>query len=224
MVLRVLCFRRKFVAASALDTSYALQVRTRSVTLPTYIASKASIEAAALRLLEPELPIAIRLMGIRVSSFSMPLPSASQPTLSAFMRGKRADGGSDAAAAAATGQGDADNEADAGGEEEDDIEAATDARAAAGDDVASAHTCGTAVWRRRRSSVGRCACLSRGWESGTHRKRSCTIARVQRLAYAAAAKEVDLTLRSHVSAAPSAEAAPACTADRCHRCYACWRS
>lgn len=61
-------------------------MRTRSITLPTYISSKECIEAAALRLLEPELPIEIRLMGIRVSQFDTPSVSASQPRLDTFVK------------------------------------------------------------------------------------------------------------------------------------------
>jgi hypothetical protein len=56
------------------------------LTLPTFVSSKASIETAALRLLAPQLPVSVRLMGIRVSAFNVPSAgSASQPKLSAFL-------------------------------------------------------------------------------------------------------------------------------------------
>lgn len=64
-----------------------MQVRTRSATLPQYVASKESLYAAACKLLAPELPISIRLMGIRVSNFkpSEPAPSPSQPLLTTLL-------------------------------------------------------------------------------------------------------------------------------------------
>ena len=45
------------------------QVRTRAVTLAAYISAGAGIRAEALRLLRMELPLELRLMGIRMSSF-----------------------------------------------------------------------------------------------------------------------------------------------------------
>jgi hypothetical protein len=45
-----------------------LQTKQRSVTLPTYINSTEGIAAAAKQLLQPELPITIRLLGLRVSN------------------------------------------------------------------------------------------------------------------------------------------------------------
>ena len=46
-----------------------LQVRTRAVTLGQHISAGADIRAEALRLLRMELPLDLRLMGIRMSSF-----------------------------------------------------------------------------------------------------------------------------------------------------------
>ena len=45
------------------------QVRTRAVTLGSHISAGADIRAEALRLLRMELPLELRLMGIRMSSF-----------------------------------------------------------------------------------------------------------------------------------------------------------
>ena len=62
------------------------------MTLPTYIWSQQSIEAAALKLLAKELPIEIRLMGIRVSAFRSCPTTPSQPKLEALLA-PRPDGG-----------------------------------------------------------------------------------------------------------------------------------
>lgn len=53
---------------SLADGSVA-QVRTRAVTLGSHISAGADIRAEALRLLRMELPLELRLMGIRMSSF-----------------------------------------------------------------------------------------------------------------------------------------------------------
>ena len=45
------------------------QVRTRAVTMGSHISAGADIRAEALRLLRMELPLELRLMGIRMSSF-----------------------------------------------------------------------------------------------------------------------------------------------------------
>ena len=50
-------------------TRNMLQVRTRAVTLGSHISSVTDISAEALRLLRMELPLELRLMGIRMSSF-----------------------------------------------------------------------------------------------------------------------------------------------------------
>lgn len=45
-----------------------VQIKQRSVTLPTFINSAEGISAAAKQLLQPELPIKLRLLGVRVSN------------------------------------------------------------------------------------------------------------------------------------------------------------
>lgn len=62
-----------------------MQVRTRAVTLPTFVSSQESIEAAALKLLARELPIEVRLMGIRVSAFRSCPATPSQPKLETLL-------------------------------------------------------------------------------------------------------------------------------------------
>ena len=81
----------RLLSAPCADNPACAQVRTRSITLPTFVSSKESLEAAALKLLSAELPIAIRLMGIRVSHFRLPpAASASQPTLAALVQPRTA--------------------------------------------------------------------------------------------------------------------------------------
>lgn len=46
-----------------------MQIRTRATTLSKYIFSAEDIAAAALKLLKAELPITLRLLGIRLSNF-----------------------------------------------------------------------------------------------------------------------------------------------------------
>ena len=46
-----------------------LQLRTRATTLNHYISSADELYAAGLRLLQAELPVELRLMGLRVSNF-----------------------------------------------------------------------------------------------------------------------------------------------------------
>lgn len=50
-------------------TGHDSQLRTRAMTLPKYIHTASDILAAALKLLQAELPIEVRLMGLRMSSF-----------------------------------------------------------------------------------------------------------------------------------------------------------
>ncbi|KAK9834297.1 hypothetical protein WJX81_004273 [Elliptochloris bilobata] len=70
------------------------EVRTRAVTLGHYISAGADICAEALRLLRMELPLELRLMGIRMSSFfQVTSPPPGQKTLSGFLQGS-GNGGS----------------------------------------------------------------------------------------------------------------------------------
>lgn len=46
-----------------------MQVRTRAVTLPQHISSAQDLLVAGLRLLRPELPLELRLIGLRASNF-----------------------------------------------------------------------------------------------------------------------------------------------------------
>ena len=69
------------------------QLKTRAVTLPHHIFSKEDIEAVALRLLRAELPIQVRLMGLRMSSFlEVNLPPGQQ-SLASFFKPKDAGAG-----------------------------------------------------------------------------------------------------------------------------------
>ena len=65
-----------------------LQIRQRSITLSSYVSSGAAIYEAACKLLLKELPVSVRLMGIRVSSFKPTSSSASQPQITALLGGK----------------------------------------------------------------------------------------------------------------------------------------
>jgi hypothetical protein len=58
------------------------EVRTRAVTLPKYVSSAEDILAAGLKLLRAELPVEIRLMGLRMSHFyEEPKRERDQPSL-----------------------------------------------------------------------------------------------------------------------------------------------
>lgn len=62
-----------------------MQVRTRAVTLPQHINSSSAIHLAALRLLRAEMPIEIRLMGLRMSNFLEILLEPGQRSISGFV-------------------------------------------------------------------------------------------------------------------------------------------
>lgn len=64
----------------------AFEVRTRAHSLPQHISTAAEIEAAALRLLREELPIEIRLMGMRMSHFLEVRKEAGQQSIAAFVK------------------------------------------------------------------------------------------------------------------------------------------
>ena len=70
----------------------AFEVRTRAHSLPQHISTASEIEAAALRLLKAELPIEIRLMGIRMSHFLEVRKEAGQQSIAAFVRHSVQDG------------------------------------------------------------------------------------------------------------------------------------
>eukprot|EP00475_Leptophrys_vorax_P008516 TRINITY_DN15518_c0_g2_i1.p1 TRINITY_DN15518_c0_g2~~TRINITY_DN15518_c0_g2_i1.p1 ORF type:complete len:573 (+),score=104.49 TRINITY_DN15518_c0_g2_i1:24-1742(+) len=59
-------------------------VRQRSLTLPLYISTFEEIYANALKLLHKELPVRVRLMGLRLSSFK----DCSQPSIDSFFTAK----------------------------------------------------------------------------------------------------------------------------------------
>lgn len=62
-----------------------LQTKQRSITLPTFINSAEGIAAAARQLLHPELPITVRLLGVRVSTLQ-PASHALPGSLESFLR------------------------------------------------------------------------------------------------------------------------------------------
>lgn len=64
----------------------AFEVRTRAQSLPQHIGTAAEIEAVALRLLREELPIEIRLMGMRISHFLEVRKEAGQQSIAAFVQ------------------------------------------------------------------------------------------------------------------------------------------
>ena len=64
-----------------------LQLKTRAVTLGRYISSEEEIQEAALKLLRAELPVEVRLMGLRMSSFYQPVPEPGQKSLQTFLKG-----------------------------------------------------------------------------------------------------------------------------------------
>ena len=61
-------------------------MRTRAATLPQAINTSEAVNAAALRLLRPELPIEIRLMGLRMSNFLEVVLEPGQRSISAFVQ------------------------------------------------------------------------------------------------------------------------------------------
>lgn len=64
----------------------AFEVRTRAHSLPQHISTAAEIEVVALRLLKAELPIEIRLMGMRMSHFLEVRKEAGQQSIAAFVK------------------------------------------------------------------------------------------------------------------------------------------
>ncbi|XP_016502234.1 DNA polymerase kappa isoform X1 [Nicotiana tabacum] len=75
----------------------SFEVRTRAVTLPSYICSSEEILNHASKLLKAEFPVSLRLMGLRMSHFSedkngIP-PDPTQKTLSDFILARDASGG-----------------------------------------------------------------------------------------------------------------------------------
>ena len=66
--------------------STAFEVRSRAHSLPQHISTASEIEAVALRLLKAELPIEIRLMGMRMSHFLEIRKEAGQQSIASFVR------------------------------------------------------------------------------------------------------------------------------------------
>lgn len=64
----------------------AFEVRTRAHSLPQHISTAAEIQAVALRLLKAELPIEIRLMGMRMSHFLEVRKEAGQQSIAAYVK------------------------------------------------------------------------------------------------------------------------------------------
>lgn len=60
------------------------------MTLPAYVNSEADIRAAALKLLRAELPIQVRLMGLRMSNFLQLTIPHGQKSLASFFQPKEA--------------------------------------------------------------------------------------------------------------------------------------
>ena len=77
-----------------------MQVRTRAATLPQAINACEAINTAALRLLRLELPIEIRLMGLRMSNFLEVHLEPGQRSISAFVQASHPDQAVGSAAAA----------------------------------------------------------------------------------------------------------------------------
>ncbi|KAL6771591.1 POLK1 [Auxenochlorella protothecoides x Auxenochlorella symbiontica] len=65
------------------------ELRTRAMTLPKYIHTASDILAAALKLLQAELPIEVRLMGLRMSSFLEQVRDPGQLSLAEMLAGRR---------------------------------------------------------------------------------------------------------------------------------------
>jgi len=66
--------------------STAFELRSRAHSLPQHISTASEIEAVALRLLKAELPIEIRLMGMRMSHFLEVRKEAGQQSIASFVR------------------------------------------------------------------------------------------------------------------------------------------
>ena len=66
--------------------STAFEVRSRAHSLPQHISTASEIEAVALRLLKAELPIEIRLMGMRMSHFLEVRKEAGQQSIASFVQ------------------------------------------------------------------------------------------------------------------------------------------
>lgn len=66
--------------------STAFEVRSRAHSLPQHISTASEIAAVALRLLKAELPIEIRLMGMRMSHFLEVRKEAGQQSIASFVR------------------------------------------------------------------------------------------------------------------------------------------
>ncbi len=76
----------------------AFEVRTRAHSLPQHISSAPEIEAIALRLLKAELPIEIRLMGMRMSHFLEVRKEPGQQSIASFVQQSSHDDEGDNAA------------------------------------------------------------------------------------------------------------------------------
>ena len=65
--------------------SDGVQVRTRAATLPRYVNDLATVLATGQGLLQPELPIGIRLMGVRMSNFQERRLDSGQRSIASFV-------------------------------------------------------------------------------------------------------------------------------------------
>lgn len=73
--------------SSVHEACRSLQLKTRAITMSRYISSEQEIQEAALRLLRAELPIEVRLMGLRMSTFYQALPAEpGQQSLQTFLK------------------------------------------------------------------------------------------------------------------------------------------
>ena len=64
----------------------AFEVRTRAQSLPQYISTFEEIVAPAMRLLKAEMPIEIRLMGMRMSHFLEVRKESNQKSIAGFVQ------------------------------------------------------------------------------------------------------------------------------------------
>ena len=69
----------------------AFEVRTRAHSLPQYISTFEEIFAPALRLLKAEMPVEIRLMGMRMSHFLEVRKDAGQRSIASFVQANQPD-------------------------------------------------------------------------------------------------------------------------------------